>query len=272
MLIAQITDPHIKAQGRLAYRKVNTAANLNRCVHHLLHLKRRPDIVLMTGDLTDFGRVEEYQLLRKLIAPLDMPVYVIPGNHDERENFREAFKDHQYLPRTGDLRYVIEDYPLRMIGLDTTIPGKPGGELCSNRLGWLDEQLRAEPDSPTLIFMHHPPVVSGIRHMDVQNCKNGDALGRLLRGHPQVFQILCGHVHRPIHTQWHGVTVSIAPSSSHYVALDLDEDSSADFYLEPPTVQLYEWRDDSGLTTHLSFIGDFDGPYPFFDEHGKLID
>ena len=272
MLIAQVTDPHVKAAGRLAYKKVDTAVNLDRCLQHLIHLDTPPDVVLMTGDLTDFGRVEEYELLRQLMAPLDMPVYVIPGNHDERDNFREAFEDHQYLPRKGDLCYAIENYPLRMIGLDTTIPGEPGGDMCSNRLAWLDQQLRNKPDSPTLIFMHHPPILTGIQHMDAQNCKNGEALGRLLEKHPQVIQVLCGHVHRPIHMQWHGVTVSIAPSASHYVALDLREHSSADFYLEPPTVQLYEWCDDSHLVAHLSFVGDFEGPYPFYDKHGKLID
>jgi len=272
MLIAQVTDSHIKAKGRLAYQNVDTAVNLQRCIQHLIDLDPLPDVVLMTGDLTDFGRVEEYELLRELIAPLVMPVYVIPGNHDERENFRKAFDDHPYLPRTGDLRYVVDDYPLRMIGLDTTIPGKPGGELCSNRLAWLDQQLEGKPDSPTVIFMHHPPITTGIQHMDVQNCNNGDAFGRLLETHPQVFQVMCGHVHRPIHTQWHGVTVSIAPSASHYVALDLRENASANFYLEPPAVQLYEWCDDSHLVAHLSFIGEFDGPYPFYDAHGKLID
>ena len=272
MLIAQVTDPHIKAKGRLAYRNVDTAVNLQRCIDHLIQLNTPPDIVLMTGDLTDFGRVKEYQLLRELMAPLDMPVYVIPGNHDERENFREAFKDHPYLPPSGDLRYVIEDYPLRMIALDTTIAGKAEGELCSDRLAWLDQRLREKPDLPTLIFMHHPPLTTGIHHMDLQNCQNGEALGQLLETHPQVFQILCGHVHRPIHVQWHGVTVSIAPSASHYVALDLGEYSPANFYLEPPTMQMYEWCDDSHLIAHLSFIGDFDGPYPFYDKHGKLID
>jgi 3',5'-cyclic AMP phosphodiesterase CpdA len=272
VLIAQITDPHIKAEGRLAYRRVDTANNLDRCVRHLIGLKQRPDIVLMTGDLTDFGRAEEYALLRQLIAPLDMPIYVVPGNHDERENFRQAFKDHRYVPRTGDIRYVVDDYPLRMIGLDTTVAGEPGGVLCTNRLLWLEEQLERKPDSPTILFMHHPPIMTGIRHMDVQNCKNGDALGELLRRHPQVSQILCGHVHRPIHTQWQGVTVTIAPSASHYVALDLDVSGSADFDLEPPAVQLHLWRDGCGLMSHLSFIGDFDGPYPFFDAQGKLID
>lgn len=271
MLIAQVTDPHIKEEGRLAYRRVDTAANLARCVDHLMRLKQRPDLVLMTGDLTDFGRAQEYSLLRRLIAPLDMPVYVIPGNHDQRDNLRAAFGDHDYLPRTGDLRYVIEDDGLRMIGLDTTIPGKPGGEMNAERLAWLDRRLAERPRCPTLLFMHHPPILTGIRHMDVQNCDNAAALGELLLTHRQVFRILCGHVHRPIQAQWYGVTVSIAPSASHYVALDLSEDSHRDFYLEPPTVHLHRWAD-GALVTHLSFVGEFEGPYPFFDEHGNLID
>ena len=273
MLIAQVTDPHIKAEGRLAYKKVDTALNLSRCVQHLQNLVTPPDIILITGDLTDFGRPEEYKLLRKLLAPLDNPIYVIPGNHDERENFRKAFSDHDYLPKVGEfLHYVVEDYPLRMIGLDTTIPGQAGGEMCSSRLQWLDQQLANKADVPTLLFMHHPPIKTGIQHMDVQNCANAKALGELIEKHSQVFQILCGHVHRPIHTQWHGVTVTTAPSSSHYVALDLRSDAPADFNLEPPAVQLHQWNDDKSLNSHLSFIGEFDGPYPFFDSEGKLID
>ena len=272
MLIAQVTDPHIKQEGKLAYKKVDTAANLAACVAHLLKLTEKPDLVLLTGDLTDFGRPEEYALLRRLLAPLDMPMFVIPGNHDERNNLRNAFNDHDYLPQDSEfLHYVVEGYPLRMIGLDTTIPGKPGGTLCAQRLDWLDQQLSKQREKPTILFMHHPPIKTGIQHMDVQNCSNGEAFGELLEQHPQVLQVLCGHVHRPIHTQWHGITVTIAPSSSHYVALDTQENGPADWVLEPPTVQLHRWQDDS-LISHLSFIGKFDGPHPFYDADGKLID
>lgn len=272
MLIAQVTDPHIKQQGRLAYKKIDTATNLAACVDHLLKLNEKPDVVLMTGDLTDFGRPKEYSLLRQLLDPLHMPVFLIPGNHDNRGNLLSAFYDHDYLPKQNEfLHYVIDDYPLRMIGLDTTIPGKPGGTMCTQRLTWLNEQLSKESDKSTLLFMHHPPIKTGIQHMDVQNCSNGEMFGELLEHHPQVLQVLCGHVHRPIHTQWHGVTVTIAPSSSHYVALDTQENGPADWVLEPPTVQLHRWQDDL-LTSHLSFIGKFDGPHPFFDENGNLID
>lgn len=272
MLIAQVTDPHIKQRGRLAYKKIDTAANLEACVAHLNNLANPPDLILLTGDLTDFGRPEEYELVRQLLSPLQAPLFVIPGNHDHRANLLEAFRDHDYLPAGGEfIHYVIDHYSLRMIGLDTTVPGKAYGELCEQRLGWLDQQLSHFPDKPTLLFMHHPPIETGIRHMDVQNCRNGEVLGKMLEQHPQVFQILCGHVHRPIHSQWHGMTVTIAPSSSHYVALDTRDNGPADWMLEPPAVQLHRWHNQT-LTSHLSFIGQFVGPYPFFDADGNLID
>ena len=272
MLIAQITDTHIKSAGRLAYNRIDTARNLAACVDHLMRLPERPDMVLLTGDLTDFGCPEEYAHLRRLLEPLDMPLFPVPGNHDDRGNLRDAFADHDYLKDDDEfLHYAVDGYPLRMIGLDTTIPGKPGGELCAARLAWLDGQLGMAPEKPTILFMHHPPIVTGIQHMDVTNCANAGALGDLVESHPQVFQIVCGHVHRPIHTRWHGVTVTIAPSSSHYVALDTRENGPADWMLEPPAVQLHRWQDGM-LISHLSFIGEFEGPHPFYDQDGNLID
>jgi Icc protein len=273
MLIAQVTDTHIKAAGRLAYRTVDSAQMLRNCVAHLNALDPRPDLVLLTGDLVDFGRPEEYALLRKILAPLDMPMYAIPGNHDERGALREAFADHGYLPREGEfLHYALEDYPLRLIGLDTVVPGRPHGELCGKRLMWLEAELLRSPDRPTVLFMHHPPFETGLANMDCQNCRNGEALGALVERHPQVVRILCGHVHRPVHLHWHGVTASIAPSPSHSCVLDLNADAAHDFVLEPPTCELHYWRPGTGLISHLSFIGDYGGRHPFFDAGGKLID
>ena len=108
------------------------------------------------------GRPEEYAVLNRLIEPLRMPVYAIPGNHDERRAFKEAFAAHTYLPSDGEfLHYAIEDYPLRLIGLDTTIPGEEGGMMCAERLSWLDARLSEERERPTAIFMHHPPFLTG---------------------------------------------------------------------------------------------------------------
>ena len=176
-------------------------------------------------------------------------------------------------PQAGEfLHYVLEDYPVRLIGLDTVVPGEPRGELCARRLAWLEAELDRAKERPTVLFMHHPPFLTGLANMDWQNCHNGDALGALLERHRQVTRILCGHVHRPIHLAWHGVTASIAPSPSHSCVFDLNAGASHDFVLEPPTCELHYWREGTGLISHLTFIGDYGGRFPFYDKSGKLID
>ncbi len=82
------------------------------------------------------------------MAPLRMPIFAIPGNHDAREPMREAFFGDGYLPRQGFLDYAIEDYPLRIIGLDTLVPGEGGGALCSDRLRWVDHILSRTQSGP----------------------------------------------------------------------------------------------------------------------------
>jgi len=272
MIVAQISDLHVKEPGRLAYRKVDTAAGLARCVAHINDLDPRPEIVMATGDLVDSGKPEEYRHLRELLSPLKMPVYFLPGNHDDRAALRAEFSDHDYLfDDETFLHFVVEDYPVRMIALDTTKPGEPGGAMCHDRLAWLDARLRSAPDRPTAIFMHHPPFLTGIGHMDAQNCAGGDALRSVLQKYPEVRWMMCGHVHRSIISNWHGITASIAPSPSLAVTLDLREDAPSRFSLEPPGFHVHHWCADAGLTTHLCFIGSFDGPHPFFEE-GKLIE
>ncbi len=273
MLIAQVTDMHLRPRGELAYGKVDTVTSLERCIDHLNALNPGPDVVLMTGDLTDKGSIEECRLLRELIVPLAAPVYLIPGNHDRREALRQVFGDQGYLPAEGEfLHYVVEGYPLRMIGLDTLVPGAPHGELCAGRLAWLSARLKEAPERPTMLFMHHPPFRTGLAFMDSINCRGGEALGALVESHPQIARILCGHVHRSIQLQWHGTTASIAPSPSHAVTLDLIGEPNPSYMLEPPSCQLHLWLEDTGLLSHLSFIGAGFGPHPFVDAEGNWID
>ena len=272
MIIAQITDTHIKAGGRLAYRQVDTLAALKSCVEHLNTMTPRPDAVVVSGDLVDFGTTDEYAVAKPVFDHLEMPAFVIPGNHDDRDVLREAFSDHAYLPRSGFLHYAIEDFPVRLIGLDTTVTGKPYGELCEDRIAWLARCLDREPEKPTLLFMHHPPFLTGIAHMDWQNCRNGPALGRLIEGHGQVQMILCGHVHRSIHTLWHGTAACIGPSPAHAVALDLDPNGPPAFVEEPPACRIVHLTAENRLVADLTFIGSFGGHHPFFAADGSLID
>jgi len=273
MLIAQVTDMHVKADGRLAYGRVDTAGMLAACVDHLLHLGRQPDLVLFTGDLVDFGRADEYSLLRRLLAPLSVPFYLLPGNHDDRERLREAFPEHRYLRQWAPfVQYVIDAWPLRIIALDTLVPGELHGRLCAERLAWLDAQLTAAPDRPALVAMHHPPFATLIGHMDDIGLEGREEFARLIARHRQVERIVCGHLHRPIEARVGGVVTSTCPSPAHQVALDLRPDAPPAFMMEPPACQLHQWSPDAGVISHTSFIGRYAGPYPFFEADGTLLD
>ncbi len=269
MLIAQITDFHIKARGKLAYRVVDTASCLAAVVAALTRLEPAPDIVVATGDLTDFGRPEEYELLRELLAPLERPVYLIPGNHDDRETMRRIFRGDGYLPAAGFLSYTVEDRPLRLVALDTVVAGEAGGRLCEERSRWLDRTLAAAPARPTDIIMHHPPFATGIAHMDSIGLDGADAFAAILLRHPQVERVLCGHLHRPIQARVAQAVASTAPSTAHQVALDLRAASPGVFVMEPPGYQLHLWRPGSGVVSHTAVVGDFPA-YPFRDG-GALI-
>jgi 3',5'-cyclic AMP phosphodiesterase CpdA len=271
VLIAQITDTHIKPPGQIAYRRVDTAAYLRRAVAHLAQ-GPRPDVVLVTGDLVDAGTAVEYSLLRSILDGLPAPYYLIPGNHDARQPLVAAFADHTYLPKDGEfVHYVVDDYPVQLIALDTIIPGDPGGEICDRRATWLAERLAEAPDRPTVIFMHHPPFMTGIAHMDAIGLVGSERLAEVVRRHPQVERILCGHLHRSIQMRFAGTIASTAPSTAHQVALDLTPDGPSAFVMEPPGYQLHLFRPGAGIVSHTVTIGDFDGPYPFHED-GKLID
>jgi 3',5'-cyclic AMP phosphodiesterase CpdA len=263
MLIAQITDLHIKDSGGLVYQRVDTAAFLRAAVAHILALEPRPDIVVVTGDLTDSGRPEQYAELRQILAALPVPIFVLPGNHDEREALRAAFLPDGYLPRSGFLQYAVEDYPLRLVALDTLRPGSDGGLLCDERLSWLDRTLAAAPDRPTVIIMHHPPFRTGITQSDTLSLEGADRLREIVGRHHQVERLLCGHVHRSIHVRFAGTIASIAPSTAHQVALDLRPDGPSVFVMEPPGYQLHLWDEATGLVSHTTVIGDYAGPFPY---------
>ncbi len=264
MLIAQISDMHVKAEGELLYNRIDTAAYLEQAVAHIASLDPRPDIVLATGDLVEGGKPEEYTRLRRLLAPLPMPLFVIPGNHDARDTLRDGFADHDYLPKSGFLHYAIDHLPLRLIALDTLVPGRPHGELCEERLAWLEARLAERADVPTLLFMHHPPFACGIAAFDNARLIKGDKrLAELVRQHGNVERLVCGHVHRPIQALWAGTMASIAPSTAHQATLDLHDRAPLSMMMEPPAIALHQWSKERGLVTHVSYVGDFDGPKPF---------
>ncbi|KTS29606.1 phosphodiesterase [Pantoea stewartii] len=270
-LIAQISDLHIKAQGRLSYQKVDTHTALLRAIATLNALQPRPDVVVITGDLVDFGTAAEYQTLRQALEGLERPFYLMAGNHDDRQALRAAFPDHTYLQQGPTLNWRLIVRDVQLLALDSSVPHQPWGELDDRQLRWLDDALTASPDMPTLVMLHHPPFVCGIDHMDRQRLRQPEALAAIIARHPQVERVLCGHVHRAVQTRFAGTLACIAPGVSHQVALDLQPDGPANFVLEPAGFLLHRWQREQGMTTHQCAIGDYDGPWPFYDENG-LID
>ncbi|WP_373380086.1 phosphodiesterase [Cupriavidus nantongensis] len=278
-LVAHITDLHIKAGGKLSYRRVDTAGALRECIDTLLALPQRPDIAVVTGDLVDFGSDDEYRFLRAILESLPMPVRLMPGNHDSRAALRRAFADHAdhaYLFAAGDgdapVHYRIDAGPLTLVAFDCTVPGHSGGRVHPDALPWLEAALAAAPQRPTLLMLHHPPFHTGIGHMDQQGLENAALLEVVVRRHPQVERVLCGHLHRHITRRFGGTIAMTAPGPAHQVALDLDPQAASRFRMEPPGMLLHWWHPVHGLVTHAVAIGDHGPAYPFFDAQGKLID
>ncbi len=219
-VLVQLSDPHLGADwgGR------DPAAALEVAVASVLALRPVPDAVLVTGDLTEHASDAEYEQARELLGRLPVPAHVLPGNHDDRAGLRRHFD----LPRSGDepVQYAADLGPLRLVVVDSTRPGHDDGELDEERLAWLDTQLTAAPEQPTLIAMHHPPLVSGVPAWDSFALAPiaRHALAEVVTRHAQVRRIVGGHVHRAITTQLAHCPVVSAPSTYAQLKLTIGAD------------------------------------------------
>ena len=272
-LLLQLSDLHIREPGRLAYGRINTAPYLTQAVQTILRLPQPPTALVITGDLTDFGRAAEYEHLRSLLAPLgDLPTYLLPGNHDERTQLRASFPGHHYLGTEGFVQYSVPIGGLTLIALDTVVPGASEGSLCSERLAWLARELETHRHRPVVVAMHHPPFRTLIGHMDEIGLLTGAAeLEVLVARYPNVERIVCGHLHRSIQVRFGGTIAMTVPSPAHQVCLDLAPDAVSAWTLEPPGFGLHALPPGGRLVSHTMASGAYGGPYPFHDG-GQLID
>lgn len=271
-LLYQITDLHIREPGRLAYGRLDTAPYLRLAIETVLSCPQPPSAVVLTGDLTDFGRPAEYAHLRELLSPLKCPVFLLPGNHDDGATLRQSFPEHSYLGESGHVQYSVAVGDLQLIALDTTVPMQSHGELCDDRLSWLDAELDRVRHRPVVIAMHHPPFRTLIGHMDkIGLLSGGDGLERIIRRHPNVERVICGHLHRAIDVRFAGTIASTSPAPAHQVVLDLHPEAASQWNLEPGGFRIHAWTSDTGLVSHTRPVGRFEGPFPFH-MGGALID
>jgi Icc protein len=225
-ILVQLSDLHLREDdGRPARR-------LEHAVNRVAALEPTPDAVLLSGDLADVPSSDAYEQAHELLAPLGVPVHAIPGNHDDRDMLRARFSPGSGYPGEP-VCFGVDCGALRLVCLDSTVPGHEGGALGAERLGWLDRTLTEEVTNATLLALHHPPVLTGIRSMDSIALEVEDrvALESLLERHPQVQAVACGHVHTTMTTSFAGRPLLICPSTNSAISLDMRPDDDIPFAL-----------------------------------------
>lgn len=271
--LIQLSDTHIREQGRLAYGRLDTAPYLRQAIQAIGRLPQTPDAVVITGDLTDFGRAAEYAHLRELLLPLNMPVYLLPGNHDDRQQMRSSFPEHTYLGTQGFVQYSVSIGNLQLITLDTVVPMASEGSLCIERLDWLAKELEKNRHRPVVVAMHHPPFKTLIGHMDDIGLLSGSVeLETLLASYTNVERVICGHLHRATQVNFGATLAVTVPSAAHQVCLDLSPQAASAWSLEPPGFGIHTLPARGRMVSHTAYSGIFEGPYPFHETSGQLID
>lgn len=239
MYIAHISDLHIfDGAPPAADLRPDTVDAARKVVADIVSFTPKIDAVAITGDLTHDGEAEAHALLADVLTPIDVPVFIVPGNHDRRDLLRAAFRDRLPLPDTGPLHYEASLGDIRILALDTLVEGAAHGALCETQLDWLEDRLATRHTGATLILIHHPGFTSGIHVLDRIALRSGaDRFDRLVGGYPGALRILAGHIHRPMQAFRNGAFWAIGGSPSCQLALDLDSGRDKAIIVDEP----YAW-------------------------------
>ena len=236
-LLVQLSDIHIggSENGKDPIPRMEA---VNQAIRSL---PNPPDGVLVSGDLTDHGTPQEYEIVGELLGRLELPLHILPGNHDDRGGMRAAFD----LPGEGEepVNYSVDVGELRLVLLDSNVPGRDPGSYDPDRLRWLDEELSSEPERPTLLAVHHTPLTTGIPEWDAINleARDREALGAVVARHPQLRAIVGGHLHRVAVSALAGCPVLSAPSAYLQVRPNFQRDEVT--WVDPPGFAIHVLRD-----------------------------
>ena len=242
-LLVQISDTHIVERGKLLYGMADTALHLADTVAEINAMRPRPDAVLITGDLVEHPGPVTYSHFHDLVEPLEMPVYLMPGNHDDPAVMRDYFCDSGMFPcEPPHYQYVIEQFPFRVLMLNSHFDDSELPFFGPRRLEWLDEALSAS-DRPAMIAIHHPPMKTGIGFIDMAGDGWYRAIGEVLERHPQVLKVICGHGHLDLTGRLGRVPVQMVGSIAHQLTAGrvIDVAPSFDNTRAPPV--LHHWID-----------------------------
>lgn len=260
--ILHITDTHLVVPPARVSGVLDTASLLEECVATVaaaLPRIGRVDVLLVTGDLSDDGSLESYELFRRMVEPLGLPILAIPGNHDLREPMRAAFDDLGLFGQAGRLNWVRDIDGLRIVGIDTLVEGSGGGVVNEATLAFLEDALTAS--GPVLLAMHHPPFASSIRFMDGIGLAGAEGLADVLERSPAEIRILCGHLHLVATGSIGGIPAIVGPSTCSTFQLDFRPDAPVGFFTGSGGFMVHDWSNGFRSMHVPHAIGQ--GPYPF---------
>jgi len=219
-VILHLSDTHLLGGDRLLGDRYDTAQHLRRTLAAAEATGVRPDAVVFTGDLTDLGEPEAYRALRAEVEPwaarLGAPVVWVAGNHDERPALRAELLDGE--PSEEPVTGVYDLGGLRLIALDSTVPGWHHGDLDAAQLSWLRAELAEPAPRGTILALHHPPLPSHIPFFDILELRDQRGLANAIAG-TDVRAILAGHLHYSTSGTFAGVPVSVAAASCYTMDL-----------------------------------------------------
>lgn len=215
-VVAHLSDPHLIGGGGLHYGVVDNDANLRRTLDRLADVRPAPQVIVFTGDLADQAEPEAYAALRSIVEPFAASIGAVVvwtmGNHDEREPFARELHDSD---DAGPQDRVHEVDGLRVVALDTSVPGYHHGELDDSQLAWLTDVLATPAEHGTLLAMHHPPLpVPMLRAAELIELHDQQRLADVVAG-TDVRGILAGHLHLTTWSTFAGVPVSVASASCY---------------------------------------------------------
>jgi Icc protein len=214
--IAQVTDLHLFAESDQCLLGMPTLRSLNALITQLRQLRPQPDLLLLTGDLSQDGSAASYAHVQRLFAPLEIPIYWLPGNHDHvkvmERSLTQFNADKSF--RCGSWQFIL---------LNSQDPGCVHGRLSKESLQWLDRQLAENLDVPTLVSLHHPPFAVNSTWLDTSTLQNSAELLKVLDRYPQVKLVVFGHIHQEFQRQRKTVIYLGTPSTCIQFACESDE-------------------------------------------------
>ncbi|WP_278264622.1 metallophosphoesterase [Nocardia sp. AG03] len=247
ILAAQLSDTHFDLSTRNTER-------VEAVMGYLAELPRRPDVILVTGDLTDSGKPEQYAEAR-LALRSEIPVHVLPGNHDDRAALRAEFLGEPASATPVNSAHRVG--PLTVLMLDSSIPGEPSGRLDEDTYDFLRTALAEAPaDGPILLALHHPPKPLFSPIVDVIALADPGRLAAVVAGDARIVGTLTGHAHSPIATTFAGKPMITCPSTASVLGgtWEVTPPHRVMDYAPDPAIALHVIDESFGLTTHFRTV------------------